>query len=403
MLSQHRHITIYLFLLYFSTSSNCQRTVNKPCTVKSTGASGVCKVDKSCPKAKADAENGLPPTICEILVSSIYVVCCEGAQVTNVQASENSFVDADRNDNPIVFENENIRLPLSERKCLEYNKDNVERVEVIPLLSDPRPSGVLITKCKFDGLPLVIGGKPSLPGEFPFMAVLGYSTTDDSIKWNCGGTLISDFYVMTAAHCIITKFGRPVLVRLGELDLSKDDDNSLPEDFGVNDVRVHPDYNPISKNNDIAVIKLSKKVKFNEFIRPACLWNKQKIGPPSAIATGWGATETGGSTTDILQKVTLDLLDMSICDRTYGNIKYYKNGLPKTMLCAGILQGGKDTCQGDSGGPLTITKEDNQCIFYTVGITSFGRMCALENTPAIYTKVSEFIPWLQRIVWESES
>ncbi|KAK9758840.1 Trypsin [Popillia japonica] len=339
-----------------------------------------------------------------LLVFAVVVKCQNtGATVSNVQASENSFLNGENNENNdrIVYESgEDSNLSLSERKCMEYNKDTVQRVEVIPLLSDPKPSGVLITKCKFDSVPLVVGGKPALPGEFPFMAVLGYTTTDSNVQWNCGGTLISDFYVMTAAHCVITKFGRPVLVRLGELDLSKDDDNSLPEDFGVSNVIPHPDYHPLSKNNDIALIRLSRQVKFTNFIRPACLWNTFNVRQNSAIATGWGATENGGSTVDVLQKVSLDLLEMSICDRTYGNLKYYKNGLPKTMLCAGKLKGGEDTCQGDSGGPLTVTKEDNQCIFYTVGITSFGRMCALENTPAIYTRVSEFIPWIEKTIWQ---
>lgn len=65
----------------------------------------------------------------------------------------------------------------------------------------------------------------------------------------------------------------------------------MPENFGVGDVKVHPDYNQLSKVNDIALIRLSKQVKFNKFIRPACLWNKSNVKHTSAIATGWGATE----------------------------------------------------------------------------------------------------------------
>lgn len=82
------------------------------------------------------------------------------------------------------------------------------------------------------------------------------------------------------------------MVRLGELDLSRDNDNTLPEDFGVADVIAHPNYSHASKVNDIALLKLSKKVRFNEYIRPACLWNTRNVRHSSAIATGWGANET---------------------------------------------------------------------------------------------------------------
>jgi len=87
--------------------------------------------------------------------------------------------------------------------------------------------------------------------------------------------------------------GNPVKVRLGELNLQKKNDGANPVDILVDEIIKHPDYVPTSKYNDIALIRLKSKVKFNSHIRPACLYNLDNIHSRKVTATGWGSIEYG--------------------------------------------------------------------------------------------------------------
>lgn len=103
-----------------------------------------------------------------------------------------------------------------------------------------------------------------------------------------------------------------------------------------------------------------------------------------------------------LMKVTLDLIDYSVCNQSFSSEvggNSLRHGIVTTQLCAGNLKGGKDTCQGDSGGPLQIVKKDSYCMYAIIGITSFGKFCGFKNSPAVYTKVSYYVPWIESIVW----
>lgn len=140
--------------------------------------------------------------------------------------------------------------------------------------------------------------------------------------------------------------GAPVLVRLGELDLSKNDDGSEPEDYDIDRIIVHPEYRYPQKYNDIALLKLTRTVRFTKFIRPACLYTKETIPERKAIATGWGKTDyLAANTNNKLLKVALDVFNNDQCSRTYKQTKHLPEGIKSTMLCAGELKGGRDTCQ----------------------------------------------------------
>nr|XP_023023062.1 complement C1r subcomponent-like [Leptinotarsa decemlineata] len=413
-MAKKQYLCFFIWIVYSSVVAQ----VGDKCTVGHSNQVGDCKIISHCPQAEEEAKIGIDPTLCGFFELTTPIVCCgvnsnpqpnelmPESSIPNSQPSSDKsqvnelsrpdFVFPDHHSSSHISSNG--FTGLSEAKCEEYSKGVTSVVQVLPLVTYPNPINFTVPKCDYNSVPLIVGGQPASAGEFPFMAAIGFNTTDQ--PWRCGGTLISERYVLTAAHCTFTSdAGPPSVVRLGELDLSTDKDGSEHRDYAVSKVVLHPEYEYPWKYNDIALLKTYSKVIFTKFIRPACLYTRTDIEYNTGVATGWGRTDFAGENSDRLMAVTLNIFENERCYRTYQSNKDLPKGITSSMLCAGELKGGKDTCQGDSGGPLLITKEGNQCKFYIVGITSFGKSCGQVNTPAIYTRVSEYIPWIEQNIW----
>lgn len=200
-------------------------------------------------------------------------------------------------------------------------------------------------------------------------------------------------------------FFRIIRVRLGELNLSSDNDDAKPIDFDVQEVINHPRYTPQNKYNDIALVKLTRDAQLNEFIKPICLPEGNE-NYQRAIATGWGRVKYAGKNSKTLLKVTLDIFDHNECSSKFlpfGATRELPEGiLNNSQICAGSYNESRDTCQGDSGGPLQIYHSDIFCSYTQIGVTSFGKGCGTVNFPGIYTRVSEYIDWIEGIVWPDD-
>ncbi|GJQ82099.1 putative trypsin-like serine protease [Trypoxylus dichotomus] len=189
---------------------------------------------------------------------------------------------------------------------------------------------------------------------------------------------------------------------MGMINTENDEDDDVIVETVIKRFIKHPGYKKPSKYNDIALIELIMNVEFTPFVRPACVNTKSALEEHSAIATGFGKTDVDDEEgSQVLKKVTLDMISHDECSQFFPPRLVMKKGLVSSMLCAGVLKGGKDTCHGDSGGPIQIILEDPYCMYSIIGVVSFGTFCGYENSPAIYSNVSHFIPWIEEIVWQN--
>ncbi|XP_065204631.1 venom protease-like [Planococcus citri] len=240
----------------------------------------------------------------------------------------------------------------------------------------------------------IIGGKITTPGDWPWMVAIGfrYPSKPTRPRFACGGSLISDTWILTAGHCVrsVGKSTQTV-ARVGEIDLTKDS----ATDMLVEEIILHPRYTYSSPFlNDIALLKLKNPVIFTTKIRPICLpkLNEHKddkfyANKPASIA-GWGDTRSGEcKMTNILLEAQVDMVDRKTCAQNYTRYPYT---IDQRVLCASRL--GQDTCQGDSGGPLMMPIENS---YYLIGITSCGNGCAKIGYPGVYTKVGYFSDWIR--------
>ncbi|XP_028173554.1 serine protease persephone-like [Ostrinia nubilalis] len=242
----------------------------------------------------------------------------------------------------------------------------------------------------------IIGGEKATLGEFPHMVAIGYDR-GNGYQFDCGGALISDTYVLTAAHCIINlERVEPQMIRAGVIVLG---DNTWNEnsDYRVARSITHPNYTHSSKYHDIALLRLANPVEVSENLHAACLYTSASdpLGP--LTITGWGRISTTQSlTSNVLLKTKVNPVTRERCTPEYPGWRKLPNGIIEGQLCAGDPQGGHDACQGDSGGPLQISESD--VTYRLVGVTSFGKGCGT-TTPGVYTRVAHYIDWIENIVW----
>lgn len=148
----------------------------------------------------------------------------------------------------------------------------------------------------------------------------------------------------------------------------------------------HPSYNPSTLRYDGALAQLDAKLRVSETVRPVALARGAEafVGRESTV-TGWGATRSGGSSTQVLRQVSYPIISNTECATMYS-------GITSDMLCAYTPGGGRDACQGDSGGPLVVQEPGGDWVH--VGIVSWGQGCAGDRAPGVYGRTSEMHDWI---------
>ncbi|XP_058876894.1 transmembrane protease serine 6-like isoform X1 [Acipenser ruthenus] len=233
----------------------------------------------------------------------------------------------------------------------------------------------------------IVGGADSIEGEWPWQASLQVRG-----QHLCGGALISERWVVSAAHCFqddSLASASVWTVYLGKFLLNRSSRNE--QSFRVQEIVSHHYYDEESHDYDLALLQLDRPVAPSTLAQPACLPARTHHLQPGfkCWVTGWGSAGEGGPSSNVLQKVDVSLITQDICNQSYR----YK--ISPRMLCAGYPDGKKDACQGDSGGPL-VCKEPNGR-WFLVGVVSWGIGCGRPNFYGVYTRITKMVDWIDEV------
>ena len=241
------------------------------------------------------------------------------------------------------------------------------------------------------GGPDIRGGHESVPGAWPWQAALIYAYSDNAYNGQfCGGSLIAEEWVLTAAHCIEYATAESINVVLGRHQLSNDDEG---ERVAVEDIVVYPDYVSALYGGDLALIRLSEPTTRTVISLDAATAGLVEERSLNATVIGWGATDNLGAGSDVLREVPLPFVSLETC-----RAAYYYDDITDEMVCAGYAKGAKSACYGDSGGPLMIPNE-GPTGWTQVGIVSWGRGgCSGFNNYNVYTRIASYTAWIQACI-----
>ncbi|XP_063907843.1 serine protease grass-like [Zophobas morio] len=285
------------------------------------------------------------------------------------------------------------------------DNEKLEDSIVFPDVSTHRNFRLLPKNCgHFDADNKIVNGEKTGLFEFPWMALLSYRTRNGP-QFKCGGTIINQKYILTAAHCLANLKTPLIGVRVGEHNIRTQKDCEFDkwngeicappyQDLGVEAVITHPEFSSRYLSNDIGLIRVSPIDLSQENSRPVCLplaeSRDYNFTNRNVFVAGWGITERGTPSPELL-KVALPVVPLKECEDAYAKTARVDN----RQLCAGG-RNKKDSCGGDSGGPLHAQGRINgDTRLVQQGIVSFGPIrCGEVPIPGVYTRVAAFMDWI---------
>ncbi|TEU19413.1 serine protease, partial [Oenococcus oeni] len=224
-------------------------------------------------------------------------------------------------------------------------------------------------------------GKTATSGQFPYQVGLSFASTSGS--WWCGGSIIDNTWVLTAAHC--TSGASAVTIYYGATVRTS---AQLVQTVSADNFVQHASYNSIVLRNDISLIK-TPTVAFTALINkvelPAIAGTYSTYTGQQAIASGWGKTsDSATSVANTLQYEVFEVVSVSQCQNTYGSLVATNN-----VICV-ATPNKVSTCNGDSGGPLVLVSDSK-----LIGVTSFVSSAGCESgAPAGFTRVTSYLDWI---------
>ncbi|GJQ80523.1 hypothetical protein Trydic_g12414 [Trypoxylus dichotomus] len=217
----------------------------------------------------------------------------------------------------------------------------------------------------------VVGGSTATSGAYPFIVSLRSSSNSHF----CGGSILSEQWILSAAHCLVSISASSITAVVGSNTLSSGGNRHT-----ASKLVVHQNYDEQMIANDVGVVQLSNPIVYSSSVAPVPL-SSERVGAVSAVLIGWGTTILGGFIPNDLQQLPTNTLTVTDCQ------SYWGSNVSGNQICA-LSRAGQGACHGDSGGPLVQASD-----FVQVGIVSFGFPCA-QGYPDVYTRVSSYSSWI---------
>lgn len=234
----------------------------------------------------------------------------------------------------------------------------------------------------------VIAGDDATRGAWPWQILMLFNG-----RPGCGGSIISNRWVVTAAHCVDRREHYPhkFEVRVGEHDRNVKEGSEV--DMKVARVVTHENYDRTKLNNDIALFKLEKPIQFNKWVQPVCLPDADVKPGHDCYITGWGKIKHPGDMHTLLQQARMPVVTNDVCDRqNYENIGLH---VTDAMICGGEGRKTKISgCHGDSGGPF-VCKVNGRWELH--GDVSHGSpRCLSRETYTVFARTTYFKKWIEK-------
>ncbi|XP_017491178.1 PREDICTED: venom protease-like, partial [Rhagoletis zephyria] len=248
---------------------------------------------------------------------------------------------------------------------------------------------------------LIVGGEEAIPHSWPWATAL-YRVNSGRNYFQCGGTILNNRIILTAAHCVKRPFqtltAADFVVKVGAHHL--DSSGSFAE---VEQIITHENYSPTYHNDDIALLRLKVPLDFsNEHLAPVCLPSSAASDEGRHVGlmtnmVGWGVqSPTSGASSPLLHEVQVPISSQRQCKKAYTELMGAESAIYlnwNNTFCASYEQGEKDTCKGDSGSSSTVLDESTNT-YTQIGIVSFGYGCAQAGYPGVYTYVNKYLGWI---------
>ncbi|XP_039384126.1 serine protease 55 [Mauremys reevesii] len=226
-----------------------------------------------------------------------------------------------------------------------------------------------------------VGGRGAVSSEFPWQVSI-----QTKEKHFCSGSIISSWWILSAAHCFTNELPPDLYVAFGAVDL----ESHQVEKKKLDRLILHEHFDSANMDNNIALILLDSPIEFSEQKMPICLPFIHDLQTwKGCWVAGWEAKVAGDKMklTKRLKKMEMKLISKKQCSEWLPE-------LTENMLCAGSAEGGKDACQGDGGGPLVCTYGDVMK-WFALGIVSWGEGCREKQHPGMYTFIFNYLEWIQ--------